>query len=144
MRILYCTESQILETVEKKLSNLPLINIEINGHKIPMVLDTGASMTVMWQWSSIKKLNNVVKWTAERYMRLSNIKDNNGNYEESKIMFTTFWLLLNTLIIIGLIIGVPWFMISVVRLLKKIESRLERLEKTMSEKSKDNLWGDDC
>ena len=72
-------------------------------------------------------------------MRLSNTKDNNGYYEESKIMFTTFWLLLNTLIIIGLIIGVPWFMISVVRLLKKIESRLESLEKTMSETSKDNL-----
>ncbi len=54
-------------------------------------------------------------------------------------MFTTFWLLLNTLIIIGLIIGVPWFMISVVRLLKRINSRLESLEKTMSEKSKDNL-----
>lgn len=59
-------------------------------------------------------------------------------------MFTTFWTLLNTLILISLIIGVPWFMISVVRLLKKIVSRLERLEKTLSEKSKDNLWGDDC
>ena len=54
-------------------------------------------------------------------------------------MFTTFWLLINTLIIIGLIIGVPWFMISVVSLLKKIESRLESLEKTMSETSKVNL-----
>jgi H+/gluconate symporter-like permease len=50
-------------------------------------------------------------------------------------MFTTFWTLLNTLILIGLIIGVPWFMISVVRLLKKIVSRLERLEKTISEKA---------
>lgn len=47
MRILYCTESQMLETVEKKLANLPLINIEINGHRIPMVFDTGASMTII-------------------------------------------------------------------------------------------------
>ena len=47
MRILYCTESQMLETVEKKLANLPLINIEIKGHKIPMVFDTGASMTII-------------------------------------------------------------------------------------------------
>ena len=30
VRILYCTDSQMLETVEKKLANLPLINIEIN------------------------------------------------------------------------------------------------------------------
>ena len=37
----------MLETVEKKLANLPLINIEINGHKIPMVFDTGASITVI-------------------------------------------------------------------------------------------------
>lgn len=71
----------------------------------------------------------------KHYRKLNKTKYKTRIYEESKIMFTTFWLLLNTLIIIGLIIGVPWFMISVVRLLKKIESRLESLEKKMSEKS---------
>lgn len=50
-------------------------------------------------------------------------------------MFTTFWLFLNTLIIIAMIVGIPWFMITVVRLLAKIESRLVSLEKTMSEKN---------
>ncbi|GAB6109950.1 retropepsin-like aspartic protease [Fusibacter bizertensis] len=54
MKILYCTETQPLEPVEKKLANLPLINVEINGHKIPMVFDTGASMTVINQ-SMLKK-----------------------------------------------------------------------------------------
>lgn len=52
-------------------------------------------------------------------------------------MFLTFWTLLNTFIIIGLIIAVPWFMISVVRLLKKIESRLESLEKQWVKKQLD-------
>ncbi|MCD4714171.1 MAG: retroviral-like aspartic protease family protein [Clostridiales bacterium] len=47
MKVLYCTEPQMLETVEKKFANLPLINVEINGNKIPMVFDTGASMTII-------------------------------------------------------------------------------------------------
>lgn len=54
MKILYCTDTQTLEPVEKNLANLPLINVEINGHKIPMVFDTGASMTVINQ-SLLKK-----------------------------------------------------------------------------------------
>lgn len=37
----------MLETVGKKLANLPLISIEINGHRIPMVFDIGASMTII-------------------------------------------------------------------------------------------------
>lgn len=37
----------------------------------------------------------------------------------------------NILIFLGLLIGIPWFMITVVRLLIRIESRLESLEKLM-------------
>lgn len=51
--------------------------------------------------------------------------------EESEHMLT-FLPLLNLLIFIGLLIGISWFMITVVRLLTKIESRLENLEKTMN------------
>ena len=54
-------------------------------------------------------------------------------------MFLTFWTLINTLIIIALIVGIPWFMITVVRLLTKIESRLESLEKTMNNNKRPDL-----
>ena len=43
----------------------------------------------------------------------------------------------NILIFVGLLIGIPWFMITVVRLLTKIESRLESLEKSMNSKRPD-------
>ncbi|MBE0451915.1 MAG: hypothetical protein IBX70_13900 [Clostridia bacterium] len=43
----------------------------------------------------------------------------------------------NILIFLGLLIGIPWFMITVVRLLTKIESRLESLEKSMNSKRQD-------
>ena len=49
----------------------------------------------------------------------------------------TFIQIFNFLIFIGLLIGIPWFMITVVRLLSKIESRLESLEKTMNDKRPD-------
>ena len=49
----------------------------------------------------------------------------------------TFIQIFNFLIFIGLLIGIPWFMITVVRLLTKIESRLESLEKTMNDKRQD-------
>ncbi len=49
----------------------------------------------------------------------------------------TFIQIFNILIFIGLLIGIPWFMITVVRLLTKIESRLESLEKSMNSKRSD-------
>ena len=49
----------------------------------------------------------------------------------------TFIQIFNFLIFIGLLIGIPWFMITVVRLLTKIESRLESLEKSMNNKRPD-------
>ena len=52
---------------------------------------------------------------------------------------TTFMSLLNLLIFLGLLIGIPWFMITVVRLLTKIESRLESLEKTMNNNKRQDL-----
>jgi hypothetical protein len=36
-----------------------------------------------------------------------------------------------------MLIGIPWFMITVVRLLSKIESRLENLEKSINKKEPD-------
>lgn len=62
-------------------------------------------------------------------MKFNKTKYKKRIYEENKIKFTTFWQLLITLIIIAVIVGIPWFMISVVGLLKKIESKLESLEK---------------
>lgn len=47
MKIKYGIEPQVLETVDKKIANLPLINVEVNKIKIPMVFDTGASMTII-------------------------------------------------------------------------------------------------
>lgn len=54
MRIQYGIEPQVLETVQKKFANLPLINVNINNNKIPMVFDTGASMTIINE-STLKK-----------------------------------------------------------------------------------------
>ncbi len=58
MRIKYGIEPQLLETVEKKFANLPLINIEVKRNKIPMVFDTGASMTIINE-STLKKVSIV-------------------------------------------------------------------------------------
>jgi len=56
MRIQYGMEPQVLETVEKKFANLPLINVEVNINKITMVFDTGASMTIINE-STLKKVS---------------------------------------------------------------------------------------
>lgn len=45
--------------------------------------------------------------------------------------------LFNLLIFLCMLIGIPWFMITVVRLLSKIESRLENLEKSINKKEPD-------
>ena len=47
MRIQYYKEPQVLETVDKKLANLQLINVGMNSNKILMLFDTGASMTAI-------------------------------------------------------------------------------------------------
>lgn len=58
MNIKYCIEPQALENVEKKIANLPLIYVEVNKNQIPMVFDTGASMTIINE-STLKKASFV-------------------------------------------------------------------------------------
>jgi hypothetical protein len=49
MKIIHTHTPQILEPVQKELANLQLILVEINGQKVPMVFDTGASITIINQ-----------------------------------------------------------------------------------------------
>lgn len=58
MKIQYGSGPQVLDTVEKKFANLPLINVEVKSDKITMVFDTGASMTIINE-STLKKVNVV-------------------------------------------------------------------------------------
>lgn len=54
MKLTYSNDFERLESVDRKFANLPLINIEINGYRITMIFDTGASMTVINE-SAFKK-----------------------------------------------------------------------------------------
>lgn len=47
MKIYNSNMPESLEIPNQKLANLPLILVDVNGNKVPMVFDTGASMTVM-------------------------------------------------------------------------------------------------
>ena len=47
MKITYQNAPQTLEKVHKIMANLPLIKIEIKGHKFTFLFDTGASMTIL-------------------------------------------------------------------------------------------------
>lgn len=43
-------------------------------------------------------------------------------------MFISIFQTLNLLLFLGVVIGIPWFMFTVLRSLRKIESRLESIE----------------
>lgn len=46
-------------------------------------------------------------------------------------MFINIFQTLNLLLFLGVVIGIPWFIITVLRSLRKIESRLECIESKM-------------
>jgi len=50
-------------------------------------------------------------------------------------MLYTILPTINLILLLTVIIGIPYFMITVVRLLKKIENRLENVESTMMKKN---------
>ena len=54
-------------------------------------------------------------------------------------MFTTVFQILNSLIVIGIFIGIPWFMVFIVRSIKNIERRLDILENKTDE-NKQIYW----
>ena len=48
-------------------------------------------------------------------------------------MFTTVFQIINLMIVIGIFIGVPWFMVFIVRSIKNIERRLDIIENKTNE-----------
>lgn len=49
-------------------------------------------------------------------------------------MLYTILPTINLVLLLSVIIGIPYFMITVVKLLRKIENRLENVESTMMKK----------